>query len=124
MDATTAERINMLAKNLKELHLAASMDEAFEKAKEIIIGTQGSTPVLNEVVQEEQMLFEAVRLAEEEAHDEQEVQDISSTIEEVKQDAQAEPTAEMDSAAVAVSEQLKKEREELARIKVEIEASK
>lgn len=38
MDPETAKKVNELAKNLKELHMAASMEEATERAKEIIIG--------------------------------------------------------------------------------------
>jgi antitoxin component HigA of HigAB toxin-antitoxin module len=38
VDANTVERINQLAKNLKDLHLAASSEEAYERAKQIILG--------------------------------------------------------------------------------------
>jgi len=40
MDAETAKKVNKLAQNLKELHMAASMEEATERAKEIIIGSR------------------------------------------------------------------------------------
>jgi len=40
LDAQTAERISSLAKSLKDLHLAATMEEAYARAKEIIIGTK------------------------------------------------------------------------------------
>jgi hypothetical protein len=42
MDANTAERISQLAKSLKELHLAASAEEAYERARQIIEGTAAS----------------------------------------------------------------------------------
>lgn len=54
MDANTAERISQLAKNLKDLHLAASAEEAYERAKEIVLGTatQGNEKSVNELMQE------------------------------------------------------------------------
>jgi len=38
MDAESASRISQLAKNLKDLHLAATHEEAYERAKEMILG--------------------------------------------------------------------------------------
>ena len=54
MDANTAERISQLAKNLKDLHLAASAEEAYERAKEIITGTatQGQEKTVKELMKE------------------------------------------------------------------------
>jgi len=40
LDAQTAERINALAKSLKDLHLVATMEEAYQRAREIILGTK------------------------------------------------------------------------------------
>ncbi len=42
MDANAAERISQLAKSLKDLHLAASAEEAYERARQIIEGTAAS----------------------------------------------------------------------------------
>lgn len=39
MDAVTADRINQLAKSMKELHLSATIEDAYERAKEIILGS-------------------------------------------------------------------------------------
>lgn len=39
MDTATADKINRLAKSMKELHLSATMEEAYERAKEIILGS-------------------------------------------------------------------------------------
>lgn len=36
MDAQTAEKINKLAQNLKKLHLATTMEEALERARQIV----------------------------------------------------------------------------------------
>ncbi len=36
MDTKIAEKVNKLAKSLKDNHLAANMEEAFEKAKQIL----------------------------------------------------------------------------------------
>lgn len=54
MDANSAERISQLAKNLKDLHLAASAEEAYERAKEIVLGTatQGNEKSVKELMQE------------------------------------------------------------------------
>jgi hypothetical protein len=40
LDAQTAERINALAKSFKDLHLATTTEEAYARAKEIILGTK------------------------------------------------------------------------------------
>ena len=40
LDADTVKKINKLAQNLKDNHLAVSMTEAIEKAKDIILGSQ------------------------------------------------------------------------------------
>lgn len=47
-------RISQLAKNLKDLHLAASSEEAFARAKEIILGTSshGNEKSIKEMMQE------------------------------------------------------------------------
>ncbi len=54
MDESNAERISQLAKNLKELHLAASQEEAYARAKEIILGTTtpGTDKSVKELMQE------------------------------------------------------------------------
>ncbi|MEM2916527.1 MAG: hypothetical protein QXT19_04180 [Candidatus Woesearchaeota archaeon] len=54
MDAETAEKINQLAKNLKDLHLASSSEEAYARAKEIILNTatQGQEKSIREMMQE------------------------------------------------------------------------
>ncbi len=40
LDAQTAERISALAKSLKDLHLAATMEEAYNRAREILLGAK------------------------------------------------------------------------------------
>lgn len=54
MDAETSEKISQLAKNLKDLHLASSTEEAYERAREIILGTatQGQEKSIREMMQE------------------------------------------------------------------------
>ncbi len=54
MDAETSEKISNLAKNLKDLHLASSTEEAYERAREIILGTatQGQEKSIKELMQE------------------------------------------------------------------------
>jgi len=40
LDAQTAERINTLAKSLKDLHLVATTEEAYNRAREILLGAK------------------------------------------------------------------------------------
>lgn len=61
MDPETAKKVNELAKNLKELHMAASMEEATERAKEIIIGdrednSKSISELMNELESEKKSL--------------------------------------------------------------------
>ena len=53
MDAATVERINNLAKNLKELHLASSMDDALQKARDIVLDASPEGKPLKTLYQEE-----------------------------------------------------------------------
>ncbi len=54
MEDDNSARISQLAKNLKDLHLAASSEEAYARAKEIILGTstQGSEKSIKDMMQE------------------------------------------------------------------------
>ncbi len=52
MDTATAEKINKLAKSMKELHLSATMEEAYERAKEIILGSVQLEKSAKEVVKD------------------------------------------------------------------------
>ncbi len=67
MDAETAEKISQLAKNLKDLHLASSSEEAYERAKEIILGTatQGQEKSIKEMMLEAGVTQEDLQKAKE-----------------------------------------------------------
>ncbi len=56
MDEKTKERVHAIAKSLKELHLAASMDEALKRAREIVASAQeNGKPIrtlMNEIKEE------------------------------------------------------------------------
>jgi hypothetical protein len=54
MDAQTVEKINQLARSLKAMHLAASAEEAYARAKDIILGssTEGSDKSIMEIMQD------------------------------------------------------------------------
>lgn len=52
MDPETARKVNELAKNLKNLHMAATMEEAIERAKDIIIGTPDETKSIKDLMKE------------------------------------------------------------------------
>ena len=45
MDPETSKRISELAANLKKLHLAATMEEAHQRAKEMILGENVDKPI-------------------------------------------------------------------------------
>ncbi|MEK6849263.1 MAG: hypothetical protein AABY01_01690 [Nanoarchaeota archaeon] len=126
MDAATAERINNLAKNLHELHLASSMDDAFQKAREIILGSDSSGKSLNAMHEEEVLLKEAQSIVKEEAEEIAQVHHAVEAIEEFKDavDHDQDNSLELTKESTHVSEQLKKDQEELARIRQEIEVAK
>ena len=124
MDAATAERINNLAKNLKDLHLASSMEDAFQKAREIILDS--SAPPVNAIVQEERLMEQAQTVSQEEQKENVQVNQVIEALEEIKQ-AETEDEAnsvDLTKETVQVSEQLKKEQQELMRIREEIEQAK
>ncbi|MEM4247264.1 MAG: hypothetical protein QXR48_04310 [Candidatus Woesearchaeota archaeon] len=87
IDANTAEKISNLAKNLKELHLASSAEEAYARAKEIILGTraEGQEKSIRELMQEsgitQQDLDEAKALLKQE---EEELNKLKKEITELK----------------------------------------
>jgi len=80
-----AEKVDKLAKSLKESHFAANMEEAIEKAKQIL--EQGNPEkdlkTVNELFNEEER---AAKLAEETKEDAEEVK--SEIIEEEKETSQ------------------------------------
>ncbi len=54
MSETVEEKIEKLAQSLKSMHLAASMEEALARAKEIILGTKtDEKKSVNELVEEQ-----------------------------------------------------------------------
>ena len=87
MDANTAERVSQLAKNLKDLHLATTAEEAYERAKEIIMGTavQGTDKSIKELMSDagmtQQDLAKAKELLKEE---EKALQELKQELEELK----------------------------------------
>ena len=52
MDPETAKKVNELANNLKSLHMATTMEEAIEKAKEIILGTVDDSKSIKDLMSE------------------------------------------------------------------------
>ena len=54
MDAAMAERVNKLARSLKDLHLATTFDEAYKRAEEILAGSASQNndeKTLNELME-------------------------------------------------------------------------
>ncbi len=126
MDAATAERINNLAKNLKDLHLASSMDEAFEKARQIILEADGGGKTIKSMYEEEGLLKETQSVAKTEEQEIQEVSKVVDALHEFKeaQTQDEESSLELTQETAKVATQLEKEQGELARIKAEIEQAK
>jgi|GEM_PF-3366741 len=126
MDAATAERINNLAKNLKDLHLASSTEDALSKAREIILGTQGSGKPIKEMMVEAEAVKEAQTVQKMEEAAIEKAEEIKETVSEVKE-AQTKVelnNAELAEEAAKVSAQLQKHQHELAKIRQEIEEAK
>lgn len=56
MDELTSERITQLAKSLKDHHLAGSMEDAYKRAKEIVLTTgSGQEKSIKELMQDSNM---------------------------------------------------------------------
>jgi hypothetical protein len=126
MDAATAERINNLAKNLKELHLATSIEDAFQKAREIILGNAGTGKPIKELMDDERAIQQSEQVqiaANQDIHD---AGKLSRQLDDVKelQTKDELNNAELAQQVTKVSEQLKREQEQLAKIRNEIEAAK
>lgn len=58
MDAVMAERVNALARSLKELHLVASNEEAYARAEEILLGSANKTNAVGQELPREKTLNE------------------------------------------------------------------
>ena len=55
MDEETRKKINDLAKNLKELHLVSTLEEAQKRAEDIILSTvKGGEKSIKELMEEKQ----------------------------------------------------------------------
>ena len=52
MDEKSRERVHAIAKSLKELHLAADMDEALRRAREIVESAQTNGKSIKELMSE------------------------------------------------------------------------
>ncbi len=52
MDKKSKERVNQIAKSLKELHLSATMDEALKRAKEIVESAKGIGKPIDKLLRE------------------------------------------------------------------------
>lgn len=97
MDTVVAEKINQLAKSLKDLHLAASQEEAYNRAKEIILGSQGEQKTAADVVQEGLVIQDLVRAKEILAQEEKVLDELKQELERLKaQQAQKGPAGRND----------------------------
>jgi len=108
MDANTAERVSQLAKNLKDLHLATTAEEAYERAKEIIMGTaaQGTDKSIKELMADAGMTQQDLQKAKELLKEEEKaLQELKKELEELKakqavetehHDAHQQQTKELD----------------------------
>ena len=85
MDAQTAEKISQLAKSLKQLHLASTIDEATERAKEIILSSeQREQKTVNDIERDVKNLQRAL-LQDKLDHD-SEIQETIDVKKKIKQD--------------------------------------
>ncbi|MEM4369041.1 MAG: hypothetical protein QXU88_01805 [Candidatus Woesearchaeota archaeon] len=84
IDAKTAERISSLAKSLKELHIVATAEEAYARAREIILGTKKKTPSTESAAESEKTIKE---LLEGSNSFEEEITNIKKELEKLKKEA-------------------------------------
>jgi len=70
MDENTKERVHQIAKSLKELHLAANMEEALKRAREIVESTKENGKSIKELMGD--IKEEAKELGKEAVHIEKE----------------------------------------------------
>jgi len=126
MDAKTAERINQLAHSLRELHLAASMEEAIKRAREIILGTpekeEKSIKELFEDVdsKKEEKTVESVK--EIKAVEKEIAKDIKELAEDIESDIKAGEKAKED---IAEAKEILKEDTEMHKVgKADVEETK
>ncbi len=66
MDEKSKERVQAIAKSLKELHLAATMEEAVQRAREIVASAQDNGKPIRELLNE--IKEEAVEQSKEAGH--------------------------------------------------------
>ncbi|MBI4451602.1 hypothetical protein HY642_06525 [Candidatus Woesearchaeota archaeon] len=127
MDSRTAERINALAARLKQLHLAPSAEEAFERAKEIILGTADSDekPV-KQLFKESGLLKEAeVEETElsEEAKEEQRIRHELSELEQAEH-AEIDASGELSKRAEDLEKELHSIQEDAGGIKTKLKRAR
>jgi hypothetical protein len=128
MDANTFERISQLARNLKELHLATTTEEAYQRAKEIILGTaaQGQEKSLKEMMQEagvtEKDLHRAKELLRQE---EKALQDLKKELTELKakQDTESKEHAEHTQETEKLDQELIEEEHDVGVVEENIDAA-
>ena len=93
MDPETAKKVNKLAQNLKELHMATTMEDAIERAKEIILGAPDETKSIKELMteldEEKKELKKDKKILDESEKDLKEIQDLEQKDDSVH-DQQAE----------------------------------
>ena len=68
MDDITADRISKLAKSMKDLHLSATIEEAYKRAEEIILGSLHLEKSAREVENNSEISEEIVELEIKEIH--------------------------------------------------------
>jgi len=66
MDKKAKERVEQIAKSLKELHLAASMDEALKRAKEIVESAKGMGKPIDKLMREAESIEKSSKHARKE----------------------------------------------------------
>lgn len=107
MDEKTREKVHALAKSMKELHLAASMEEALERAKEIILSSDDNSKAIkdlaedikHEVSKEAEIIDKASKLEEKFA--EKIKSDIHKEVSDVKKSADFAKVSHTDLRSVA-----------------------
>ena len=83
------EKVNALARSLKEKHLATNMEEATEKAKEIL-GYKGGDDPAEDLKTVDELFSEEEKTAKGAEEDKEEVEELKDDIEEAEKEEEKE----------------------------------
>jgi hypothetical protein len=115
MDAEKVEKINALAKSLRDKHLVANMEEGIEKAKQIL-GYKDEENPAEELKTVEELFAEEEKTAKLAEETKEDVEEIKEDIEEAEKDEKKD-----EKELEEVEKEIESDREKIEEIKEEVE---